>query len=145
LRPDLDRIFSSQAAPLNRLAGYCDLIHEQQKQQMQKFGRVCGCPFISLGSELSTQDEHIRKKSQQIMEWRCKYIAAAIRDAVREKLVPEQDCDVKARELYACVIGGLLQARIENSLESIRHLKSSIFRLIGVPEKLIATTVNFPG
>jgi TetR/AcrR family transcriptional repressor of nem operon len=144
LRPDLDRIFSSQTSPLERLAGYCDLIYEQQKHQMQKFGRVCGCPFISLGSELSTQDEHIRKKSLQIMEWRCKYFAAAIRDAAREKLVPEQDCEAKARELYACVIGGLLQAKIENSLGSIRHLKSSIFRLIGVSEKLIASAASFP-
>ena len=144
LRPDLDRIFSSQTSPLERLAGYCDLIYQQQQQQMQKFGRVCGCPFISLGSELSTQDEQIRKKSLQIMDWRCKYITAAIRDAVREKLIPEQNCESKARELYACVIGGLLQAKIENSLDSIRNLKSSIFRLIGVSEKLIAGAANLP-
>ncbi len=144
LRPDLDRIFSSQTSPLERLAGYCDLIYQQQQQQMQKFGRVCGCPFISLGSELSTQDEQIRKKSLQIMDWRCKYITAAIRDAVREKLIPEQNCEAKARELYACVIGGLLQAKIENSLDSIRNLKSSAFRLIGASEKLIASVANLP-
>ncbi len=144
LRPDLDRIFSSQTSPLERLAGYCDLIYQQQQQQMQKFGRVCGCPFISMGSELSTQDEQIRKKSLQIMDWRCKYITAAIRDAVREKLIPEQNCEAKARELYACVIGGLLQAKIENSLGSIRNLKSSIFRLIGASEKLIASVANLP-
>ena len=144
LRPDLDRIFSSQTSPLERLAGYCDLIYQQQQQQMQKFGRVCGCPFISLGSELSTQDEQIRKKSLQIMDWRCKYITAAIRDAVREKLIPEQNCEAKARELYACVIGGLLQAKIENSLNSIRNLKSSVFRLIGASEKLIASVANLP-
>ena len=144
LRPDLDRIFSSQTSPLERLAGYCDLIYEQQKQQMQKFGRVCGCPFISLGSELSTQDEEIRKKSVQIMEWRCKYFAAAIRDAVREKLIPEQDCDAKARDLYACLIGGLMQAKIENSLGSIRNLKSTIFRLIGVSENEVAGHPSVP-
>jgi hypothetical protein len=78
------------------------------------------------------------------MDWRCKYITAAIRDAVREKLVPEQNCESKARELYACVIGGLLQAKIENSLGSIRNLKSSIFRLIGASEKLIAGVANLP-
>ena len=142
LRPDLDRIFSSQTTPLERLAGYCDLVYEQQRQQMQKFGRVCGCPFISLGSELSTQDEQIRKKSLQIMEWRCKYFAAAIRDAIREKLVPEQDCEAKARDLYSCIIGGLMQAKIENNLAIIRHLKPTIFRLIGASEKVIAGAPN---
>jgi len=139
LRPDLDRIFSPQSPPLERLAGYCNFIYEQQHQQMQRFGRVCGCAFTSLGSELSTQDEKIRKKSLQIMEWRCKYLAAAIRDAVREGLVPEQDCDAKARDLYGSVLGVLLQAKIENNLAIIRHLKPTIFRLIGVPEKEIAS------
>lgn len=142
LRPDLDRIFSSQTAPLERLAGYCDFVYEQQKQQMQKFGRVCGCAFSSLGSELSTQDEKIRKKSLQIMEWRCKYLAAAIRDAVRERLVPEQDCDAKARDLYGSVLGVLLQAKIENDLGIIRHLKPTIFRLMGAPEKDIVGAPN---
>ena len=138
MRPDLDRIFSPQTPPLERLAGYCDFLYERQKHQMQKFGRVCGCAFTSLGSELSTQDEGIRKKSLQIMEWRCKYLAAAIRDAVREGLVPEQDCDATARDLYVSVLGVLLQAKIENNLAIIRHLKPTIFRLIGVPEKVIA-------
>ena len=137
MRPDLDRIFSPQTPPLERLADYCSFVYERQKHQMREFGRVCGCVFTSLGSELSTQDEQIRKKSLQIMEWRCKYLAAAIRDAVHEGLVPEQDCDAKARDLYSCVIGVLLQAKIENNLEIIRHLKPTIFRLIGMPEKQI--------
>ena len=138
LRPDLDRIFSPQTPPLERLARYCDFVYEQQKQKMHEFGRVCGCMFTSLGCELSTQDEKIRKKSQQILEYRSKYIAAAIRDAVREGLVPKQDCEAKARDLYGCIIGGLLQAKIENNLAIINHLKPTIFRLIGVPEKEIA-------
>jgi len=140
LRPDLDRIFSPQTPPLDRLAGYCDLVYERQKLKLQEFGVVCGCVFTSLGSELSTQDEKIRKKSLQIMEWRCKYLAAAIRDAVREGLIPDQDCDAKARDLYGCVMGVLLQAKIENNLGIIRHLKPTIFRLIGVPEKENAGT-----
>jgi hypothetical protein len=38
-----------------------------------------------------------------------------------------------------------MQAKIENSLESIRHLRSTIFRLIGVPEQVIVSVANFPG
>jgi hypothetical protein len=76
------------------------------------------------------------------MEWRCKYLAAAIRDAVRERLVPEQDCDAKARDLYGSVLGVLLQAKIENDLGIIRHLKPTIFRLMGAPEKDIVGAPN---
>jgi TetR/AcrR family transcriptional repressor of nem operon len=135
LRPDLDRIFSSQTPPLERLAGYCDFVYERQRQKLQEFGRVCGCPFASLGSELSTQDENVRQKSQQILERRFRYFAGALRDAVREGLIPEQDCVAKARDLYGCVIGVLFEAKIENNLEVIRHLKPTIWRLIGATEK----------
>ena len=56
----------------------------------------------------------------------------------REGLVPEQDCEGKARDLYGSVLGVLLQAKIENDLGIIRHLKPTIFRLIGAAEKVIA-------
>jgi TetR/AcrR family transcriptional regulator, transcriptional repressor for nem operon len=142
LRPDLDRIFSPQVPPLERLARYCDFLYERQRQKMQEFGRVCGCAFTSLGSELSTQDEKIRRKSQQILEWRCKYLAAALRDAIREKLIPDQDCEAKVRDLYGCVMGALLQAKIENDLDIIRHLKSTMFRLIGAGKKQVGGEAN---
>ncbi|HUI08113.1 MAG TPA: TetR/AcrR family transcriptional regulator [Verrucomicrobiae bacterium] len=135
LRPELDRIFSPQSPPLERLADYCDFVHARQQQKMREFGRVCGCPFASLGSELSTQDETIRRKSQQILERRFTYFTAALRDAVREGLIPEQDCEAKARDLYGCIIGVLLEAKIENDLEMVRNLKPTIFRLIGATER----------
>jgi TetR/AcrR family transcriptional repressor of nem operon len=138
LRPDLDRIFSPQTPPLDRLSCYCDLVYDLQAKKMHKFGRVCGCAFTSLASELSTQDEKIRRKSQQILDRRCRYFAAALRDAVREGLIPHQDCDNKARELFGCVMGVLVEAKIENDLEIIHHLKPTIFQLIGVGKRHIA-------
>lgn len=145
LRPDLDRIFSPQTPPLERLARYCDFVYERQRQKTQEFGRVCGCAFTSLGSELSTQDEKIRQKSQQILEWRCRYFAAALRDAVREGLIPKQDCEAKAHDLYGCVMGLLVQAKIANDLEMLQHLKPTIFRLIGAGEKRFAGGASLGG
>jgi len=142
LRPDLDRIFSPQTPPLERLSVYCDFVYERQKQKQQRFGRVCGCAFTSVGSELSTQDEKIRRKSQQILERRFRYFAAALRDAVRERMIPEQDCEAKSRDLYGCVMGVLLEAKIENDLEIVRRLKPTIFGLIGASEK---RTAEVPG
>jgi TetR/AcrR family transcriptional repressor of nem operon len=144
LRPDLDRIFSPQTPPLERLSRYCDFIYERQSQKMQRFGRVCGCAFTSLASELSTQDENIRQKSQQILDRRCRYFAAALRDAAREGLIPEQDCGAKAHDLFGCVMGVLLEAKIGNNIEIIRHLKPTIFRLIGVGEKHFAGESTVP-
>ena len=142
LRPDLDRIFSPQTPPLERLACYCDFLYERQRLKLEKFGRVCGCAFTSLGSELSTQDEKVRQKSQQILESRCKYFTAALRDAIREGLIPDQDCEARARDLYGCVMGAILQAKIENDLGIMMHLKPTIFKLIGADEKQVAEVAS---
>src|SRR3954452_7518476 len=59
-RPKYDSVFSSQLPPLERIETYCRRVYEGQKEKREKFGRVLGCPFACVGSELSTQDENIR-------------------------------------------------------------------------------------
>lgn len=134
LRPELDRIFSSQIPALERLSGFCDFVYQRQEEKRQHSGRVCGCPFISLGSELSTQDEAIQRKSQQILERFCRYFATAIQDAVSQGLIEKQDQKITARKLYSCVMGALVEARIRNDLEVVGELKSSVMRLVGARE-----------
>lgn len=132
----LDGIFSSQIPPLKRLADYCDALYESQKEQMDNAGgKVCGCPYASVGCELSTQDEKIRKKSQEISERWCKYLETALRDAAAEGLVGFKDYKNKAHELFAYVTGVLIQSRIQNNLQLLKTIKPSLFRLIGVSLK----------
>src|SRR5258708_24737461 len=44
-RPDMDRIFSPQVPPLERLQKWCEYICESQKQKAEQFGHVCCCPY----------------------------------------------------------------------------------------------------
>src|ERR1700733_3630713 len=73
-RPNYDRIFSPLVPPLERIENYCLGIYEKQREKHEKTGCVLGCPFASLGAELSTQDEKIRAKSQEMFVRSCKYI-----------------------------------------------------------------------
>jgi TetR/AcrR family transcriptional repressor of nem operon len=130
-QPEMDRIFATQTPPLERLAHYCDSVYRRQKAKRAEFGQVCGCAFTCLGLELSTQDEPVRHKSQQIIERLCQYLETAVRDAARAGLIERQDFQVMGRELYRCIIGVLVEAKIENDLEVILQLKPSIWRLIG--------------
>jgi TetR/AcrR family transcriptional repressor of nem operon len=134
LRPELDRIFSPHTPAIERLTGFCDALYERQKKKRRSIGRVCGCPFISLGSELSTQDKNIQEKSQEILERYCQYFATAIQDAAREKLIEKQNQKTLARKLYSCVMGALVEARIRNDLEVVKELKTTVLRLIGLRE-----------
>jgi TetR/AcrR family transcriptional repressor of nem operon len=137
-RVKLDSIFSSQTPPLERLIKYCDMIYEGQKCQKDKSGKICGCPYSSVGCELSTQDEKIRQKSQELAERWCKYLETTLRDAAEEGLVKGKDFNSKAHEVFAYVTGVLLQAKIHNDLQPLKNLKSGIFRLVGIPE-LVST------
>jgi TetR/AcrR family transcriptional regulator, transcriptional repressor for nem operon len=127
----MDEIFSSQVPPLERLEKYCDRIVEVQIDKYEKFGKVCGCPFSSIGSELSTQDEQIRKKAHELSERTMKYLACTLRDAAAEGLLDAKDPVELARQIFCFASGLITQAKIENNPDVLKCLKNGIFRLVG--------------
>ncbi len=131
-RGAMDEIFSSQVPPLERLEKYCDRIVEDQIDKYEKFGKLCGCPFASIGSELSTQDEQIRKKAQELSERSMKYLACTLRDAAAEGLLEAKDPVELARQVFCYATGLIMQAKIENNPEPLKSLKKGVFRLLGV-------------
>ena len=131
-RPTLDRIFSSQEPPLVRLGNYCDQVVNDQMEKYQSFGRVLGCPFVSVGCELSTQDEGIRRKMEEVAEQVIRYLTGAIRDAVAEGSIRTEDPAQLAREAYYFVIGVLTQAKIQNDPETLKRLKPGVARSLGI-------------
>jgi len=130
-RPQLDQIFSPQVPPMERLKKYGEQVYQNQKVRFDKSGRVCGCPINSLGSELSSQDEKIRLKSQEISDRVRTYFESALRDAKREGSWQGKDIAGKALELYSLITGTLLQARIHNNLDMIKGVKPAMMRLLG--------------
>jgi TetR/AcrR family transcriptional repressor of nem operon len=130
-QPKYDRIFSPLVPPLERLDSYCRMIYEGQRERFDKTGRVLGCPFASVGCELSTQDEKMRHKSMEIFDRISKYLDNALRDAHREGLIEQQDFTVKAQAISSLVLGMLIQAKVKNDPEVLRHLANSVLQMIG--------------
>lgn len=127
----MDEIFSSQVPPLGRVERYCDRVVQDQVDKYEKTGKLCGCPFASIGSELSTQDEQVRKKAHELSERTMKYLASALRDAAAEGVLDAEDPVELARQVF-CYAGGLImQAKIENNPDVLKCLKKGIFRLLG--------------
>jgi TetR/AcrR family transcriptional repressor of nem operon len=137
-RPVMDRIFSSQIPPLERLDAYCQLIINDQKQKYQSFGKMLGCPFCSLGSELSTQDENIRRKAEQMGTRMMKYIEALVRDLQAAGMIEVKDPAELAQEVYSYIAGVLLQAKIENNVKHVERLQHGVMRLLGVKELAVS-------
>jgi TetR/AcrR family transcriptional repressor of nem operon len=138
-RPLLDRVFSPQLPPLERLDKYCQAIINEQKEKFGSFGKMLGCPFCSIGSELGTQDENIRKKTEQVSARMLKYLESLVRDLAAEGLIESRDNVELAQEVCSYITGVLMQAKIENSVEHVERLKHGIVRLLGVKQVALVT------
>lgn len=135
-RPIMDEIFSSSIPPIQRFERYVQVGYEMQKEIAEEHGMVCGCPFVSLGSEMAPQDEAIRSKTDEIIGIHQKYYETTLRDMVALGLLPgDTDISAKARKIYTFVMGQLMLARIQNSLEPMeRDFESGLFRMIGIQQ-----------
>lgn len=141
----LDQAFSPQVPPLERFDRFLEVLVAGQREQLARAGRVCGCPYGSLGGEVSTLDENIRRKAEEMAIRSCRYLESALRDAAREGLVgPEEDPAAKARELHAYVTGMLLQAKIRNDLALLDRLRPGFRRLLGLTNSPRPTTAEEP-
>jgi TetR/AcrR family transcriptional regulator, transcriptional repressor for nem operon len=127
----LDRIFSTQIPAMERLEAYFAHIRRNQTEHFEKNGRVLGCPFASLGSELSTQDEAIRLMAQQISARKCVYLESTLSDAIEAGELPIQDPKLLAQELHFYIVGLIQEAKISNDLAVLDRMESGAYRIIG--------------
>jgi TetR/AcrR family transcriptional repressor of nem operon len=130
-QPVFDGIFSPQVAPLERLERFCALTLDGQSAKRTACGKVCGCPMMTLGAELSTQDEAIRAKAAEILGRYVRYLESALRDAQADGVVSDGDPRELAEQIFALCQGALLHARVTNDLAPLRRLSGSVRRMVG--------------
>jgi TetR/AcrR family transcriptional repressor of nem operon len=133
-RPKMDHYFSAQIPPLERLDLIIEAVIDDQKSKYLSFGKMLGCPFCSIGNELSTQDENIRLKAEQIGARMTKYWESLIRDLAAEGYIESSDHAELAQEVGAYIMGVLVQAKIDNSVKHVERLKHGVVRLLGVKQ-----------
>ncbi len=131
-RRELDLIFSPTVPPLERLRKYCEAGYRIQADIKAKCGTVLGCPLFTLATEVSTQEKPLQKKIQQIFDEQHKYFETAIRDAHTAGLIHAPDAKAKAKVLFAYYYGLVTEARICNSLETLKEAQRGTWELLGV-------------
>jgi len=131
-RAEMDSIFSPTVPPLERFDRYFDFVHDRLAEVQKKCGSILGCPFISVGSEVSTQDQIVRETIDRIMDRKVNYFVSAVRDAAAEGLIDAPDPVAKARALFSCYQGMMAQARIQNDIELLRGFKEVAMEVLGV-------------
>jgi len=122
-KAEMDSIFSPTVPPLERFDRYFDFVYERLIEVRKRCGAILGCPFVSVGSEVSTQDQIVREAIDRIMDRKLQFFVSAVRDAAAEGLIVAPDPEAKARALFACYQGTVAQARIQNDIELLRQFK----------------------
>lgn len=64
----MDPIFSPTVPPLERLDRYFDLVHQGLAGGRKQCGSILGCPLLSIGSEVSAQDQVVRQTVDRILD-----------------------------------------------------------------------------
>jgi TetR/AcrR family transcriptional repressor of nem operon len=78
---EMDSIFHQPIPPLERFDRYFDFVYERLGEVQKKCGSILGCPFMSVGSEVSTQDQIVREAIDRIMDRKLQFFVSAVRDA----------------------------------------------------------------
>jgi TetR/AcrR family transcriptional repressor of nem operon len=131
-RAEMDSMFSPTVPPLERLDRYFDFVYNRLAQLQKKCGSILGCPFVSVGSEVSTQDQVVREAIDRIMDRKLQFFVSAVRDAAAEGLIATGDPEAKAKALFACYQGTVAQARIQNDVDLLRQFKQVARDVLGV-------------
>jgi TetR/AcrR family transcriptional repressor of nem operon len=134
-RKQLDQTFSPVRPPLERIWKCFQDFREEQQAMFNKHGRVLGCPIHSLGAEVSTTDERLRDKLQEILSQFIRYYESAIRDAYHQGCIQVADAPALARIVFAYGEGLLLHARIWNDLSYLDEMEAGAKRILGVKEE----------
>ena len=131
-RSQMDSIFSPTVPPLERLDRYFDFVYENLTKVRERCGAILGCPYVSVGSEVSTQDQGVREAIDRIMDRKLQFFVSAVRDAASEGLIETADPVAKAQALFSSYQGTIAQARIQNDIDLIRDFKHVAREVLGV-------------
>lgn len=129
----LKQSFADDIPPLARIERFGQLAFAFQKQVLKDTGRVLGCPFGNLASELATQDEPIRVRIEQIFSGLQIGLRQVLREAIAAGEIHEIDVEATAQAMLAYFEGVLLLAKSQNNAEIIGQLLPAMAQIRILP------------
>lgn len=132
----LNQTFSVQLAPWARFERLGREIIQSQTEARSRCGKVLGCPFFTIGAEMSTQDEKLRQQAGRMNAHYLLFYESAIRDGMASGEMAPGDPVAKARQAFAFVSGLLLQAKVLNDILPLHDLEPGLRSLLGVQTRL---------
>ncbi|MES2984606.1 MAG: TetR/AcrR family transcriptional regulator [Pseudomonadota bacterium] len=135
IQPEMEAIFANHLSPQQQLRAVCRAILTKQQEAMLSTGKVCGCPYATVGSEMGGNNEALRQLAEQMTEHFSGYFERLLAHAARAGLIEKRGIAQRAREMHIYVMGATLQARITNSIDCVgKPLETALHRISGIPK-----------
>lgn len=114
----LQRIFAKEGRFQPKLECFLSYVYKDQLNKKARLGKVTGPLPLILGAEMSAQDQRISDRVHEIIDYYeetyCRCLASTDAQAHPE---------IKAHNIICYISGLLTQARINNSLDSLKHVQ----------------------
>ena len=108
---------------------FCRLICEFHRETFEATGQIRGCGFGNLATEMSTQDEKIRRKVDEIFRKYTGIFEEPLREAVERGDLPGIDPHDTAERIVVYIEGVNVIAKARNDLSLFERMGSDLRRL----------------
>jgi len=126
----LEPIFSSDLPPSEKFRRFLDMSYQHHCSTKETIGYMTGCQVGNLAVELSTQDEVIRQKIEQIFHEWVGYWEQILKEAVASgNLSVEIDPCATAQAILAYIEGLLLLGKTFNDPTLVKRLGQGVVQL----------------
>lgn len=120
--------FDSSVPPLKKFFNLAKLLGVAACKMKERDGYFIGCPFGNLGSEMSTQNEQIRKKINSVFQNYRNYFIQAIKEAKENQDLPKDiDEDALSETILSVIQGSLVTAKVEDRTEHLENQLNFLF------------------
>jgi len=133
----LDTIFSPRKEPIERLRDNFSTIVRRQQALQRLHGRVLGCFFTSLGTQLDGADPEVGARTTHALTTYERYYVSAVCDAAGRRQLEAQDPALAGRTLWSFTLGTLAGARVMNDLAMVEALPPVALAMVGADEQKV--------
>jgi len=129
-------ILTADAPIVERLRRLFIATAEMQSDALKGTGAVVGCLFGNLALEVSSQDDPVRARLQEIFEEQIDLVEVAVLEAVAAGELTAANPRVVAKSVVAQIEGMVLFAKLFNDPAQLDELWENSMRLLGlrIPE-----------
>lgn len=132
-------ILQDAAPALERLRDLFAATAAEQRAAQHEHGAVSGCVLANLALELSTQDQLVQTRLQEIFDEQIALVEELLQEAVGEEAIPPSSASLStARAVVAQMEGMVLFAKLGNNPDLLDDLWSQTLRLLQAKSSQIA-------